>query len=104
MKGRTYDDFISNISENPNTDVVEMDTVLSSRDGDKCLLTFLFRKSNFMLAFLLNNKSAEEVKKSFELIKKTLGLELFKRYFQCILTDNGTEFANPLELEFDMLN
>lgn len=57
-----------------------------------------------MLAFLLNNKSAEEVKKSFELIKKTLGLELFKRYFQCILTDNGTEFTNPLELEFDMLN
>lgn len=104
LKGRTYDDFISYISENPNTDVVEMDTVLSSRDGGKCLLTFLFRKSNFMLAFLLNNKTTDEVKKVFEFIKRTLGLELFKRYFHCILTDNGTEFANPLELEFDMLN
>ena len=32
-------------------------------------------------------------------IEKTIGTELFKRVFKCILTDNGGEFQRPDELE-----
>lgn len=104
LANRTYDDFISYISENQFIDVVEMDTVLSSRGVNTCLLTLLFRKSNFMLAFLLKEKTAKEVAKVFELIKKQLGIELYRKTFAVVLTDNGSEFANPESIELDYEN
>lgn len=99
LSRRTYDDFVAFISENPNCNIVEMDTVLSSREGTSCLLTMLFRRSNFMLAFKLKNKSEEEVRKVFLMLQKILGLELYKKTFEVVLTDNGSEFANPLDIE-----
>ena len=99
LQNRTYDDFVTYISENPNCNIVEMDTVLSSREGQSCLLTLLFRKSNFMMAFKLKNKSSDEVRKVFLHLQDTLGYELYKKTFEVILTDNGSEFANPLDLE-----
>lgn len=99
LKNRTYDDFVTYISENVGCNIVEMDTVLSSRDGNSCLLTLLFRKSNFMLAFKLKNKTSEEVRKVFLNFQKILGPELYRKTFEVILTDNGSEFANPLDIE-----
>ena len=101
LTNRTYDNFVNFISDNPSIDVVEMDTVLSCRDGESCLLTLLFRKSNYMIAFKLENKTNDEVIRVFNKIKESLGKELFKKTFQCILTDNGTEFADPRTIEFD---
>ena len=99
---RSYDDFVSYISEYPNIEVVEMDTVMSCRSSNACLLTMLFRKSNFMLAFKLYSKKVEEIKKIFILLRRELGEELFTYTFQCILTDNGSEFADPRVIEFDL--
>lgn len=101
LSGRTYDDFISFMSSNPFVEVVEMDTVLSGRGDNTCLLTLLFRKSNFMLAFKLKRKTSEETQKIFDNLKEILGIELYKETFQCILTDNGSEFADPRAIEFD---
>ena len=99
--GRTYDDFVTFITENRSVEVVEMDTVVSSRNGKKCLLTFLFRKSNYMMAFLLDSKESTEVLKVFHYIKESIGIELFKKAFSCILTDNGSEFADAEAIEFN---
>jgi IS30 family transposase len=101
LTNRTYDDFIAFISENPFTEVVEMDTVLSCVGVNACLLTLLFRKSNFMLAFLLRNKTTAEVAKLFYWIRKEIGIELYRKAFACILTDNGNEFADPKVTEID---
>lgn len=101
LTGRTYDDFIAYVSENPFVEVVEMDTVLSGKGDNACLLTLLFRKSNFMLAFLLKDKTTEEVERVFTWIKSQLGIKLYKQTFACVLTDNGSEFANPKSIEFD---
>lgn len=101
LANRTFDDFIAAKSEKQFADVVEMDTVLSCRGVDACLLTLLFRKSNFMLAFLLKEKTAKEVAKVFEWIKKQIGIELYKQTFEFVLTDNGSEFANPDSIELD---
>lgn len=99
-KGRTYEDFLNYISDNPDTSIVEMDTVEGIKGG-KVLLTLLFRNSRLMLAFLLNNKTQDDVLKVFNLIENLLGNELFEKTFPVILTDNGTEFSNPLSLEFN---
>jgi len=54
-----------------------------------------------MLAFLLKDKTTEEVERIFTWIKSQLGIELYKQTFACVLTDNGSEFANPKSIEFD---
>jgi len=52
--------------------------------------------------FLLDSKTQEEVNKVFLYLKKTLGISLFKKIFQIILTDNGSEFLNPILFERDL--
>ena len=96
--GRTYEDFQKFLADNPNINVVEMDTVEGIKGG-KVLLTMIFRNFNFMIARLLPNKTSEAVKKELDNIEKIIGTELFKCVFKCILTDNGGEFRRPDELE-----
>ena len=98
--GRIYNDFIDYLSMNSNASVVEMDTVEGVKGG-KVFLTLLFRNSNFMLIFLLESKTMSEVEKVFINIEKTIGVDNFKRIFEVILTDNGSEFFNPISIEVD---
>ena len=97
-KGRTYEDFQKYISENSECSIVEMDTVEGIKGG-KVFLTLLFRQSKFMLIYLLENKNMECVEKAFKSIKDAVGLDTFKRVFEVILTDNGSEFFNPMSIE-----
>lgn len=96
--GRTYEDFKKFLEENPDINVVEMDTVEGVKGG-KVLLTIIFRNFNFMIARLLPDKTSMSVKKELDNIEKIIGTDLFKRVFKCILTDNGGEFQRPDELE-----
>lgn len=98
--GRTYEDFERYLLDNPDTSIVEMDTV-EGRKGGKVLLTMLFRNTKLMLAFLLNDKTVNSVLKVFNWLESILGNVLFEKTFPVILTDNGTEFSNPLSLEFN---
>ena len=98
--GRTYNDFVDYLSMNPNASVIEMDTVEGVKGG-KVFLTLLFRNSNFMLIFLMESKTMSEVEKVFINIKKNVGIDNFKKIFEVILTDNGSEFFNPISIEVD---
>ena len=91
-KGRKYLDFLAYITANKIKNVVEMDTVIASREESKCILTLLLRKSNFMLGYILPSKEAMQVVKVFDYLEKKLGKARFKTLFNVILTDNGTEF------------
>ena len=46
-----------------------------------------------MLIFLLESQTQEEVKRVFDMLEEQLGTELFRKLFEVILTDGGTEFA-----------
>lgn len=96
---RTYRDFERFMEAHPECDVVEMDTVKGSRDAGKCLLTLLFRSCNFMLVILLPRCTQGCVIDAINTLTETLGLHLFKKYFPVILTDNGSEFKNPYNIE-----
>jgi len=98
--GRTYEDFKKFIEDNPDLPIVELDTV-EGKKGGKVLLTMLFRSSRLMLAFIRSNKTHDEVLKTFNYLESVLGNDLFEKTFPIILTDNGTEFSNPLSLEFN---
>ena len=101
---RTYEDFkdyIKNCNDNDfENNIVEMDTVEGTK-GDSVLLTLLWRNSNFMLAQKLENKTSDAVSQYFCYLKTILGYEKFHELFPIVLTDNGTEFSNPLSLEFN---
>lgn len=102
--GRFYSNFKDYIEFYPNASIVEMDTVIGTKGGKggKCLLTLLFRKYNFMLIYLLPYKQSKYVIQVFNCIKNLIGINEFKRLFEVILTDNGTEFSDPESIEIDM--
>ena len=97
--GRTYDDFMEYISKHPDYNIVEMDTVEGKKTDSKCILTLFWRRTNFMLMFLLESQTTEEVSKVFEYLQQTLFEDDYKKLFQVILTDNGHEFFDVLNIE-----
>ena len=97
--GRTYDDFIKYIIDKPDLNIVEMDTVIGKREEESCFLTLLWRKSKFMLIFLLESQTTDEVTKVFEYLQQTLLEDEYKKLFQVILTDNGHEFFDVDNIE-----
>ena len=100
FQGRTYDDFKAlglSIEE-----FVEMDTVLSARGSDKCILTIYFPDIELLVAHLMQRCTEGAVKLVFEQLQKSLGgSEEFIQYFPYLLTDRGSEFGDPESLEFD---
>lgn len=99
-RGRTYEDFKTFTAEHPDYEIVEMDTVKGTRNKGKVLLTMIFRKSNFMLIFLMPDGTMKSVQTVFDVLTEKLGLKTFRKLFKVILTDNGVEFKDPLSLEY----
>ena len=101
LVGRTYEDFLEYMKNNPDTPIVQMDTVEGMKGG-KVLLTIHFVGCSFMLAFIRDHNDAQSIIDIFNYLQKTLGINKFKELFVLILTDNGSEFSNPTEIEFDL--
>ena len=102
MVGRTREDFIVFMDENPDMPFVEMDTVLGKKGkSEKVLLTIHFPKAEFMLAFLRDANTSRSVSEIFKWLRKTLGHETFSKLFPVITVDRGSEFTDPLAIEQD---
>lgn len=97
---RKYTDFIDFISDNPDLNIVEMDTVEGLQKESDCFLTLLWRKSKFMLIFKLESQTSEEVTRIFNQIQNIIPLDIYKNLFQIILTDNGHEFFDVNNIEY----
>ena len=98
-EGRSYEDYLTYIKENPVA-VVQMDTVKGGIAG-KVLLTLQFVETGFMLAFLRPANTSKSVTAIFNNLDDILGREAFRKLFPVLLTDNGSEFSNPLKIEVD---
>ena len=97
--GRTYDDFIQYVSNNPDVNIVEMDTVVGLQDESECFLTLLWRKTKFMLILKMESQTTDEVTRMFEYLQYVIPKDDYKRLFQVILTDNGHEFFDVTNIE-----
>lgn len=100
--GRTFDDFLLFLEENPNCNYVEMDTVIG-KIGGKVIMTFQFVNVDFMFGILLDNKTAAEAANKIFALKEKLGSagHSFSEVFPVLLTDNGGEFSNVDAFEND---
>ena len=97
--GRSFKEFEAFMEKNPDTAVVQMDSVIGTIGG-KCLLTIHFVESSLMLAFLRDANTSQSVIDIFEWLDERLGGKLFNQLFPVIVTDNGSEFSNPKKIEY----
>lgn len=98
--GRTYEDFLKELTLNYYFNIVQIDTVEGVK-GESVLLTILFTYDNFMIALKLDNKDSASVVNAFDYLKDIFGYDLFHTLFPIILTDNGSEFLNPEPIEYN---
>ncbi len=94
-----YKDFLKELEENPGIRVVQMDTVIGTKGG-KVLQTIYWCKENLMIGFLLDNKEMSGTVNNFDVLEERLGRKVFNELFPVVLTDNGTEFADPDLFEY----
>lgn len=99
-KGRTYEDFLQFLQDNPGVQVTEMDTVEGSKGSKKAILTMCRRLDSLLLPFLLDSKTQAAVLDVFNSLERLWGLETFRAVFPAFLTDSGSEFKDPGSLEF----
>ena len=68
-------------------------------------MTMHFVSCNFMIGFLLDNKTSAEVTRAIEYLKKHLveNSLRFGEVFHAILTDNGGKFAHVFAIENDAM-
>lgn len=98
--GRTYDEFSSYIMENPDIPITQMDT-LEGRIGGKVLLTIHFTIPQLMVAFSRDTNTSQSVIDVIDRLYLELFPDAFNKLFPLLLGDNGSEFFNPLAIEFD---
>lgn len=77
----------------------EMDTVHSSQDSKRVILTFFLTREKLFLAFIMNRCTKGAVKLVFNKLEHQLGTYDFLTLFNTILADCGSEFGDPESLE-----
>lgn len=100
---RDYSCFLKFLEEHPDTPVIQLDSV-EGKKGGKVLLTIHFVKCEMMLAFLRDANTAKSVSDIFDNLYQQLGANDFENIFRLCLADNGSEFSNPMAIEFDPVN
>ena len=98
--GRTYAEFQEFCEANDIHSHVELDTVIGTTGG-KVIMTLHFTAFNFMIGFLLEDKTSVEVARKIGLLKQQLSDKGFSFSQICplLLTDNGGEFSCVDEIE-----
>jgi IS30 family transposase len=100
-EGRTYRDLLKFTEENPDTPVVQLDTVEGIKgSGEPVILTVHFVETELMLAFKREANTARSVTEIADRLYGILGGDTFAMLFPLCLADNGSEFSNPSALEF----
>ena len=97
--GRTFDLFRQFHEEHPELPVVELDSVEGVKGG-AVLLTIHFTFPRFQLAFKREANDSRSVTDIFNSLYEKLGKKLYMELFPVLLADNGSEFSDPLSLEF----
>ncbi len=92
---RTYDDYKRYMTEHPDAAVVEMDTVIGKQEKGKVLLTLIFANCNLMIAILLPDKTQKSVIEALNDLCDLIGIELFRRLFQVVVTDYNEKNIIP---------
>ena len=97
--GRNYDCFTSYLKGQPDTPIVEIDSVEGLRAETAAILTVHFVNCGLQLGFYRTHNDAQSVIDVFNDLYDDLGEEDFITLFPVLLADRGVEFSNPKAIE-----
>lgn len=89
--GRKYEDYLNFMKENPEANVIQLDTVYNIPSGPY-IETLKFKKEVIQIGFIYQKKDNESMSSTFDLIEEKFGSIWFKENIPVILTDRGPEF------------
>lgn len=101
LENRTYKDFKKYKKENPHLIVSQMDTVVGLITDKKRVLTIHFPSIHFQFGILLPYNSDKIVVEKLMELKSKISPNKWKEIFSIIVCDNGLEFNNLPDIEFD---
>ena len=99
-EGRTLEDFKIFMDENPDTPLVELDSVEGTK-GRAVMLTITFVTDGLQFAVRREHNDSQSVTDLFRRLYLELGPNTFPDLFPVLLADNGSEFSDPKSIEFD---
>lgn len=102
--GHKYGDYCLYIKLHPSSLIIQLDTVIGTKDGNNTILTIHIVNYKFQFGILLKEHSKDEVFSKlndlftkFKDLESSLGLTIYSSFTEVILTDNGVEFDNLLD-------
>lgn len=99
LKARLYSDYKALMLEDPDLNVVQMDTVYNDITKGPFIQTFKFIKYGFLFALLHDKKDAQSMLDGVVLLDSIIGSNLFHNEVQILLTDRGSEFTAAEAME-----
>jgi IS30 family transposase len=96
--GRKYEDYLKFMEENPDANVIQMDTVYNTQSGPY-IQTLKFKKEVIQIGFIHNKKDNENMASTFDKLEEKMGHDWFCKNIPVILTDRGSEFEKWLMFE-----
>ena len=100
LKNRLYKDYLNYIDENPDSKIVQMDTVYNDVSNGPFMQTFKFLSYGFIFIVYHESKDATSMNDGLLLLEKILGEDLFNQEVQVLLTDRGSEFLQMPNIEY----
>jgi IS30 family transposase len=97
--GRSFADYRQLLDCEPDLPVVQMDSVIGSKESVKVLLTLFFPRAQLLLCRIRDYNTARSALDAIDALEGLLGEATFRRLFPVLLTDNGSEFSDPNALE-----
>lgn len=96
--GRTWDEFQAFLEKQPQAVGLQTDTVIG-KIGGKAILTIHLPQASVMMGFLLEANTAHHVTAAFQTFWKSVEAQEVEKFVQYLLTDNGSEFSKPFDIE-----
>lgn len=100
LKGRTYKDFLLTAEQEPDSCIVEMDTVYNDVSNGPFIQTFKFVRYGFLFGLLHPKRDTEHMLQGLLCLESLLGIDLFESQCPLLLTDRGSEFTCANDFEF----
>lgn len=98
-QGRTYQDYLNYRAENPHLCVIQMDCVEGLMSEPLTVLNLFNPQFHLYIIRRLERLTARQVRDQLSEIRSMLGQDLFDHLFAIILTDRGSEFTDPKQIE-----
>lgn len=99
IKNRLYSDYLAYLEQNPNANVVQMDTVYNDNTNGPFLQTFKFMKYSFTFIVYHESKQSLDMYNGILFLESILGINLFNQEVEVLITDRGSEFVMADSIE-----